>query len=201
GIVRRLIDDWSWSGVVTIQNGQPIDIVDSGGGGIFGLKPQAGNIGKAQLCPGFSSSQILTSGSTTQRVANGLIFNPTTGTFNDGWLNSSAFTSCGDALPTNIGAINGVGGGPGFGNLAFGNVLGPGQSNWDMALSKQIKIHETQNLQFRAEFYNTFNHPQFSNIPGSDVQSSVAGQKNTMSQITTTSVSPRVIQFALKFLF
>ena len=201
GIFGKVIDDWSWSGVVTIQNGQPIDIVDSGDGGIFGLAPQAGNIGKAQLCPGMTAANILTSGSTTQRVANGLIFNPATQTFNDGWINSAAFTSCGDAVPGNIGAINGVGGGTGFGNLAFGNVLGPGQANWDMALAKTFKVHEAQSLQFRAEFYNTFNHPQFSNLPGSDVQNSQPGSQSNMGQITTTSVSPRVIQFALKFLF
>jgi hypothetical protein len=129
-------------------------------------------------------------------VANGLTINPATGNVNDGWINSAAFTSCGNAVPTNIGAINGVGGGTGFGNLGFGNVLGPGQSNWDMALSKMFKIHEAQSLQFRTEFYNTFNHPQFSNLPGSDVQNGTS-----MGQITTTSVSPRVIQFALKFLF
>jgi hypothetical protein len=196
GIFGKVIDDWSWSGVVTIQNGQPIDIVDSNDGGIFGLVPQAGNIGKAQLCPGMTAANILTSGSASQRVANGLTINPATGNVNDGWINSAAFTSCGDAVPGTIGAINGVGGGVGFGNMAFGNVLGPGQANWDTALSKMFRIHEAQSLQFRAEFYNTLNHPQFSNIPGSDVANGTS-----MGQIQTTSVSPRVIQFALKFLF
>jgi hypothetical protein len=197
GILGRVIDDWSWSGVITIQNGQPIDIVDSGDGGIFGLTSQAGNIGMPQLCPGFTSSQILTSGSTTQRVANGLTVN-SAGNFNDGWINSAAFISCpgGDAVPTNVGAINGVGGGVGFGNYGFGNILGPGQANWDMSLAKLFRLHEAQSLQFRTEMYNAFNHPQFSNLPGSDVQNGSA-----MGQITTTSVSPRVIQFALKFLF
>jgi hypothetical protein len=195
-VMNRVLGDWSWSGVVTIQDGQPIDIVDSGDGAIFGLTSQAGNIGMPQLCPGFTSSQILTSGSTSQRVANGLTVNPATGNFNDGWVNSAAFISCGDAVPTNVGAINGKGGGVGFGNYGFGNILGPGQANWDMSLAKLIRLHEAQSLQFRAEFYNTFNHPQFSNLPGSDVQNGSA-----MGQITTTSVSPRVLQFALKFLF
>jgi hypothetical protein len=189
GILGRVIDDWSWSGVVTLQNGQPIDIVDSNDGTIFGLKSQAANIGMPSLCPGFTSSQILTSGSASQRVASGL-------NGGNGWLNSAAFISCGDAVPSNVGAINGVGGGIGFGNYGFGNILGPGQANWDMSLAKMFKIHEAQSLQFRAEFYNTFNRPQFSNLPGSDV---AAG--TSMGQIQTTSVSPRVIQFALKFLF
>ncbi len=98
-------------------------------------------------------------------------------------------------FPT-IGAVNGKGGGTGFGNYGFGNILGPGQANWDMSLAKMFKIHEAQSLQFRTEIYNTFNHPQFSNLPSSDVQ-----YGTQMGQITTTSVNPRVIQFALKFLF
>jgi Carboxypeptidase regulatory-like domain len=196
GVLGKLVDDWSWSGVLTIQDGQPIDIVDSNDGGIFGLAPQAANIGEPQLCPGYTASQILTSGSASQRVANGLTINPATGAFNNGWINSAAFISCGDAVPSNVGAINGVGGGVGFGNYGFGNILGPGQDNWDMSLAKQFRIHEAQSLEFRTEIYNTFNHPQFSNLPGSDVQNGTG-----MGQITTTSVNPRVIQFALKFLF
>ena len=185
GAMGVLANGWSWSGVTVIQNGQPIDIVDSGGGAIFGLGPAAGSLGPAQLCPGKTASDILTSGSATQRVTNGL-------NGLDGWINSSAFCP----VPQTVGAINGLGGGSGFGNLGFGNVLGPGQSNWDMSLGKLIKIRETQNLQFRAEFYNTFNHPQFANLDGSDVQNGVG-----MGSITRTSVNPRVIQFALKYLF
>jgi hypothetical protein len=65
-----------------------------------------------------------------------------------------------------------------------------------MSLAKLIKIREGQNLQFRTEFYDTFNHPQFGNLDGSDVQNGVG-----MGSITKTSVNPRVIQFALKYLF
>jgi hypothetical protein len=176
-----------------IQNGEPIDIIDSGDGGIFGISGGvATNIGRAQLCPGFTKSNIATSGSASQRVLNGL-------NEKDGWINSEAFTSCGDAVPANIGAIGGVGGGVGFGNNPFGNILGPGQSNWDMSLAKLTTvggIRENATLTFRAEFYNTFNHPQFSNLVGSDVQNGVG-----MGAITTSSVNPRVIQFALKYSF
>ena len=45
--------------------------------------------------------------------------------------------------------------------MGAGNILGPGQNNWDMSFAKLIKIRESQSLQFRAEFFNTFNHPQF----------------------------------------
>jgi hypothetical protein len=51
-------------------------------------------------------------------------------------------------------------------------------------------------VQFRAEFFNFFNHPQFSNPTNLAVST-----PGTFGQITTTSVGPRVIQFALKYNF
>ena len=57
-----------------------------------------------------------------------------------------------------------------------------------------IKIHESYSFQFRSEFFNVFNHPQFA-LPG------LSAAQSTFGQITSTSVSPRVIQLALKFLF
>ena len=186
GAMGVLANGWSWSGVTVIQNGQPIDIVDSRGGRIFGVNQGvAAALGAAQLCPGKTAADILTTGSATQRVSNGL-------NGQDGWINSSVFCT----VPNKIGAVNNVGGGLGFGDMGFGNVLGPGQSNWDMSLGKLIKIREAQNLQFRAEFYNTFNHPQFANLENSNV-----AQHAGMGTILRTSVNPRVLQFALKFLF
>jgi hypothetical protein len=54
------------------------------------------------------------------------------------------------------------------GNSGLGILLGPGQFNWDASLIKTTKFTERQTLQFRAEFFNLFNHPQFNGIsPGS----------------------------------
>jgi hypothetical protein len=187
GFLGKVTDGWSFSGVTTIQGGQPIDIHDSSGGRIFGVSAGPGGIiGPAQLCPGMTASNILTSGSASQRVGRGL-------SGADGWLNSAAFCP----VPS-VGAIGGVGGGAGFGNMSFGNVLGPRQSNWDMSLAKLIKIRESQSLQFRAEFFNTFNHPQFNMLNDSDANDRNGGGFGT---IITSSVNPRVIQFALKYLF
>jgi len=93
-----------------------------------------------------------------------------------------------------VGAISGVGGASGFGNAGFGIVLGPPQNNWDMSLSKVTKIRENQTLLFRAEFFNTFNHPQF-DIPDT------AANSGTWGRIGRTAVNPRVIQFGLKYAF
>jgi hypothetical protein len=43
---------------------------------------------------------------------------------------------------------------------------GPGQNNWDMALLKDTRLSETTRLEFRAEFFNLFNHTQFNAVNG-----------------------------------
>jgi Carboxypeptidase regulatory-like domain len=88
--------------------------------------------------------------------------------------------------------------GTGWGNSPIGIVTGPGQWNWDMSLQKNTKITEWGTLQFRAEFYNIWNHPQFNNPISTAFTGTPA---STFGQINSTSVAPRVIQFGLKFLF
>jgi hypothetical protein len=58
---------------------------------------------------------------------------------------------------------------------------------------KRNPITEKINLEFRAEFFNMFNHPNFG-TPGSTVGSSTAGQ-------ITGAGAPRDIQFGLKLKF
>jgi hypothetical protein len=60
-------------------------------------------------------------------------------------------------------------------------------------VNKNIAIKETK-MEFRVEFFNAFNHPQFS-TPDTNVTDP------TFGQITGTSVNPRLIQFALKYSF
>lgn len=102
------------------------------------------------------------------------------------YFNGSCFTS-----PPVIGA-DGIG--TAFGNSSTGIVDGPGQANIDIALSKTMPIHEGTSIQFRAEFFNALNHPQFAN-PDTDFASP------TFGLISSTSVSPRVGQLALKLMF
>jgi hypothetical protein len=82
--------------------------------------------------------------------------------------------------------------------MGLGSILGPAQDDWDMSLAKLIKIRESQGLEFRAEFYNTFNNPQFANVLDTDANDRSG---NGLGTITVTSVNPRVIQFGPKFLF
>ena len=87
------------------------------------------------------------------------------------------------------------GGGRGFGNSGIGSVLGPGQHNWDMAILKTTKITEGTSIQFRAEFFNIWNHAQFGFVGNN------RNTPSTFGTINQTVVPPRVVQFGLKFLF
>jgi hypothetical protein len=84
-----------------------------------------------------------------------------------------------------------------FGDSGTGIATGPGQANVDLALSKSVMLGwplENSNLQFRAEFFNALNHPQFAN-PDTNFSSS------TFGVIASTAVNPRVGQLALTYSF
>jgi hypothetical protein len=75
------------------------------------------------------------------------------------------------------------------------NLLhGPGLFNFDYSLFRAFPIHERLRLQFRAELFNIFNHPNFNN-PAATFGTGAFGN------ITSTSVDNREIQFGLKLLF
>jgi hypothetical protein len=43
---------------------------------------------------------------------------------------------------------------------------GPGFNQWDFALHKNTRVTERMLLEFRAEFFNAFNHAQFADVDG-----------------------------------
>jgi len=84
-----------------------------------------------------------------------------------------------------------------FGNSGRNILYGPGAVNFDFSFFKDFpvkKLGESGQVQFRGEFFNLFNHPQFSN-PNSNVSTPQAGT------ITGLSSSMREAQFALKVVF
>jgi carboxypeptidase family protein len=86
-----------------------------------------------------------------------------------------------------------------FGNVARGSFIGPGFWNLDTSLAKKFNVTEQVNMQFRAEAFNVFNHPNFASpnplvFSGNNYNSSAGS-------ITATSNASRQIQFALKLLF
>jgi hypothetical protein len=83
-----------------------------------------------------------------------------------------------------------------------GAAKGPGQFNFDTTFQKITRITEHQSIQFRAEFFNLFNHTQF-NAPNTALFASPLPDENSpnFGRLTSTSVNPRVIQLGLKYVF
>src|SRR5208283_4932421 len=80
-------------------------------------------------------------------------------------------------------------------------VYGPRFVNTDFSVIKDFAFHESMAVQFRAEFFNLFNHPQFylNGIGGTGQQD--LNTPSTFGVINNTVNNPRLIQFALKLKF
>jgi hypothetical protein len=71
---------------------------------------------------------------------------------------------------------------------------GPGIDNWDMALIKNLRLQGSKTIEFRAEFFNAFNHAQFTSPNGSINAGPAFGT-------VSSDDGPRVGQLAMKVLF
>ncbi len=94
------------------------------------------------------------------------------------WLNPASF-----AMP-DLGSL---------GNYRRNSVVGPPQWSFDVALSRAFRLRETQRLEFRAEAFNLTNSFRPGN-PNASLTSAQFGQLRTSSD-------PRLLQFALKYVF
>jgi hypothetical protein len=170
GRQRALLGGWDVAAVLTIQSGSALTISDTNADNVFGISTD-----RAQLSGTCSKNQLVRGGSVQSKLG--------------GYFNSACFTT-----PPTIGA-DGIG--TAFGDSATGIVDGPGQANLDLALSKTVTVNwpmEKSSFQFRAEFFNTLNHPQFAN-PDANFTSP------TFGVINSTAVNARVGQLALRFAF
>ncbi|HYY94608.1 MAG TPA: TonB-dependent receptor, partial [Pyrinomonadaceae bacterium] len=87
-----------------------------------------------------------------------------------------------------------------FGSLGRNVVIGPPFNNTDFSVVKNTRLTETSRLQFRAEFFDLFNHANFGQ-PGRTVGAATFGKITNTRFATGDSGSSRQIQFALKLLF
>jgi hypothetical protein len=88
------------------------------------------------------------------------------------------------------------------GNYALGNeprvdpkVRAAGVDNWDISILKATKIKEKINAQFRAEFFNIFNHPQFAAPQGT------VDDPTNFGVVIAQANNPRLVQFSLRINF
>jgi hypothetical protein len=118
------------------------------------------------------------------------------------YLNASQFAS----------AQRAPGGGPsdtGFGILGRNIFRSPFQQNWDASLSKLFPITEAKRLEFRAGFYDVFNHPIY-DVPDNgfvDVRTinpmlvAQGKPQPNFGVARSTVTQPRIIQLSLRFHF
>jgi hypothetical protein len=81
-----------------------------------------------------------------------------------------------------------------WGTLGRNTLNGPALYNFDFSVGKKFKFSEARELQFRAEFFNGLNHPQFG-LPNATIGVGGAGT------ITSTQRANRQMQFALRLAF
>jgi Carboxypeptidase regulatory-like domain len=185
GVLGVMAKGWSVSGTTIAQNGTPLTFTDTNGGTAYygGANPGSGEGGssRSQLCPGMTYSTIGSSGGVESRLGGN--------SGGPGWTVPGAFCAPPVAPYSTDGSTL-------FGDSGIGIILGPGQVNYDISLQKITNITEKQQVLFRAEFFNAFNHPQFSNpVTTQNTEGS------TFGVIQTLATNPRIIQFALKYIF
>lgn len=86
-----------------------------------------------------------------------------------------------------------------YGNVGRGVFSGPGLADLDVSVMKMTRLTERFRLQFRSEFFNILNHPNFG-VPNQTVFSGTAFNASA-GLISATATNSRQIQFALKLLF
>ena len=87
-----------------------------------------------------------------------------------------------------------------FGNSGRNILIGPGFQNWDVSLLKNFLLQERTNLQFRAESFNVFNHPNFIGV-NTTVRFDNNGNPTGGFGAVNAAGPGRVLSFGLKLVF
>jgi outer membrane receptor protein involved in Fe transport len=189
-----LVANWQVSGIVTLMSGLPIDIVAPVNDSFYGQTEVRPN-----RAPGASRQTAMSN------VPQGYHFNP--------YAFAMPIVQPGQPIPS-AHDPNALAGdvGTDFGNVGRNALRGPSQSCVDFSVLKRWAIRESSSLQFRADFFNLFNHPNRNN-PISDIGTveatggsidSTTGRilsPGDFGRIFGVTSSPRIIQLALKVSF
>ena len=175
---KRLTNGWSISGVTTFATGLPVTLVETDDHSLLGTA---------------FGGPIVQSVDTPDQVGPLHILNPRHTLMIGGvpfkgyYFDPTAFA------PSAIGSE---------GDAKRRFFSGPGLNHWNMAFHKDTALTERVNLQFRADFFNIFNHAEFATplgLCGSVANCSEAGN---FGQVTTTGLLlPRTAQLSLKLNF
>jgi hypothetical protein len=182
GVKDKVVSGWGVDGVTTFQRGFPVKISYGKGNSLSGAGLGIGSL-RPDVVPGCKKS---VSGGAASKLG--------------GWFNTSCFQDPGLNTPGLV-TVAGIANGWAFGNEARVDptLRQQGINNFDFAVFKKTSIAERANIEFRTEFFNLFNHPQFGPPNGTCCR---ANNPN-FGVVTSTigNAQARLIQFALKFEF
>ncbi len=179
GITDAIVGGWQVAGITAAQTGEAVTAImsnDLSNTGSFSYRPN-------QIADPYNFSFDIPTQTSLQ------CSNPGHQTL-DCWLNQAAFV----APPLAPGQQSAHS----FGDSKIGNLRGPNLVDFDLVLQKSFRIRESQQVEFRFELFNMFNHPNFG-LPGGG--SLVAVDVEGGTAITTTSTDNRQIELALKYTF
>ena len=176
---NRAIRGWKISGITTFTDGTPVQMAehdDQSLTGSTGNSPQYGALDEPNRLPG----SIYVNRDPRKEY---IYVDPTTQaqTLKNPYFNTSLFT------PETLGTI-------GNSNRRF--FYGPGLNNWSLSLLKDLKLTERLRMEFRAEFFNAFNHAQFVN----GVDGYIDDGPTSFGKASSVA-APRIGQVAAKFFF
>ena len=164
----RFTDGWSITGTTRFSTGLPVTLLDDSDNSLLGTLGNGVNNYLLDT-PEFHGAPL------------DMNTNPRNGrpAFNN---TPAAFT------PETIGQL---------GNVPRRFFYGPGIDNFDMALTKMLRVTESKSLEFRLEAFNLFNHAQFYGA------ASVDGEVNDTQSFgqVVSAAAPRLVQIAMKFTF
>jgi hypothetical protein len=184
GATGKLLNGWAVSGITSFQTGFPIQITSKADNELmysfdFELPGKPAQLAPFHtLKPQSNANYFFDPNSFTQNAT-------TAPTPTNGITDCSAGAVFGCYDPALLGTL---------GNAKRTICCGPHLSQSDFAVLKTIPISEAMHVDFRAEFFNIFNHTQFFNPDGDTSDGPQFGQ---VSQVR----DPRLVQFALKLYF
>ncbi|HUB02943.1 MAG TPA: hypothetical protein VL983_09665, partial [Terriglobales bacterium] len=179
GVAGKLINGWALSGITTYQTGFPIRITSSADNELmysddFEYPGEPDQLAPLQkLHPQNNGNYYFNQNSFTENATDNT----------QPLCTASPGYGCYD--PSLLGRI---------GTAPRTLCCGPGISDSDFVVIKNIPVSERTHFEFRGEIFNIFNHTQFYNPDGNSTDGSQFGQ-------VTEVHDPRLVQFALKFYF
>jgi hypothetical protein len=185
GIVRALAGGWGTSGVVTVQTGLPINIVEAADRCLCGMPTSAQH-------PDFLGGTIQFYDPRSVNAVPGrpnAFFDGTGGGGGSG-APSPYFRRVGTGNSAALGAGR-------LGSFGRNVFAGPGFQNWDLDIFKHFQITERHSLELRGEFLNAFNHTQFDAINSTNI----GNIGSTSFGIISATRDPRIIQIAARYKF